>query len=318
MLSFSLLTAASSKVVGSDHPLEDGRNTSREIKRGSNPILQLGFEAWDGKEDEDFKSQSAEPLFHEADDWQILPAGLMYKSYLAGEKEPRFSATWLSEKRRGLVWETQLGGRVGLIRYGTDDAINPEGWQFDVEGGAQTRVDPNQNSDLEAADFRFGFLSTWRNGSDAFKTGYHHLSSHLGDEFVIRNPTFPRLNYVRDSVIVGWTHDLNLDMQVYAESSYALGHEGGAQPWELQYGFQYSPMHPVWLRGAPYFGINGHTREDRGWITGINTVAGWQWRGTQNNHLFRVGVQYYTGPAIQYSFVGLNETLLGGGIWFDY
>ena len=164
-LSLSLLSAASSTGVGSDHALGSGRDDSPELNRGSNPILQLGFEAWDGKAEEDFLSRPAEPLFQETDDWQVLPAGLMYKSYLAGEKEPRFSASWLNEKQRGLVWETQLGGRVGLIRYGTDDAINPEGWQFDVEGGAQTRVDPNQNSDLESADFRFGFLSTWRSGN---------------------------------------------------------------------------------------------------------------------------------------------------------
>ena len=98
-------------------------------------------------------------------EFQILPTGLMYKSYLAGEKEPRIQGVWLSEKKRGLVWETQVGGRVGLLRYGTHEAINPKGWQLDVEGGAQVRIDPRQKSDLEAVDYRFGFLSTWLCGA---------------------------------------------------------------------------------------------------------------------------------------------------------
>jgi hypothetical protein len=256
----------------------------------------------------------------DAFEFQVLPVGLMYKSYLAGEKEPRFQGVWLSEKTRGLVWETQLGGRVGLLRTGTRAAINPQGWQLDMEGGAQARVDPQQHSDLEAVDFRFGLLSTWRFGPNAFKAGYYHLSSHLGDEFLIRNPGFlaARLNYVRDSAIVGWMHDLSTDMQVYGEVAYAAGHEEGALPLEFQYGFQYAPLEAFDLRGAPYFAINGHTREDLNWITGVNTTAGWLWRGEQTNHTFRVGMQYYTGPAIQYSFVGRNETLLGGGLWFDY
>lgn len=256
--------------------------------------------------------------FAEMCEFQILPSGLMYRSYLAGEKEPRFNAVWLHETGRGLVWETQLGGRVGLLRYGTTEAVNPQGWQLDMEGGAQARVDPQQQSDLEAVDFRFGLLSTWRFGPNAFKAGYYHLSSHIGDEFLLRNPTFVRVNYVRDSIILGWTHDLTDDMQIYGEVGYAGGHEGGAEPLEFQYGYQYTPLRAYGLRGAPYFGINGHTRQDGNWATSVNTVAGWQWRGEQTNHLFRLGMQYYTGPALQYEFVGRNETLCGAGIWFDY
>lgn len=249
---------------------------------------------------------------------QILPKGLLYRSYLAGEKEPRFNSIWLRERGRGLVWEAQLGGRVGILGHNCGDAANPGAWQLDLEGGAQARVDPQQNSDLEAVDFRFGLLSTWRFGSNAFKAGYYHLSSHIGDEYLIRNPGFVRVNYVRDSAIVGWTHDLTEDMQVYGEIGYAMGGEGGAKPIELQYGYQYTPLRVFGLKGAPFFGINGHTRQDFNWISSINTVAGWQWRGEETNHLFRLGLQYYTGPALQWEFVGRNETLCGAGMWFDY
>jgi hypothetical protein len=187
-----------------------------------------------------------------------------------------------------------------------------------MEGGAQARVDPQQKSDLEAVDFRFGILSTWRFGKNAFKAGYYHLSSHIGDEYLIRVPTFHRTNYVRDSAIVGWTFDMTEDMSAYGEIAYAAGAEGGAKPLEFQYGYQYTPLRAYGFRGAPFFGINGHTRQDFNWITSLNTVAGWQWRGEQNNHLFRVGLQYYTGPAIQWELVGRNETLCGAGLWFDY
>ena len=251
-------------------------------------------------------------------EFQVLPKGLLYRSYIAGEKEPRFNSVWLNETGRGLVWEAQLGGRIGLLRYGNFDEDHPKAWQLDMEGGAQARVDPLNKSDLEAVDFRFGILSTWRFGRNAFKAGYYHLSSHAGDEYLLRNPGFLRVNYVRDSAILGITHDLTDDMQIYGEIGYAAGHEGGAKPLELQYGYQYTPLRAFGLKGAPYFGINGHTREDFHWITSVNTVAGWQWRGEETNHLFRVGLQYYTGPALQWEFAGRNETLCGAGMWFDY
>ena len=180
------------------------------------------------------------------------------------------------------------------------------------------RVDPKAvSSPLIAVDFRIGLLSTWRFGSNAFKAGYSHLSSHLGDEFLLSNPGFVRLNYVRDSGIVGWTHHLTPEAQVYGEVAYAFGHEAGALPLEFQYGIQYSPRVPG-VFGAPFGGINGHTRQDFGYETSINVVAGWQWWSEQSNHTFRVGLQYYDGPSMQYSFVNKHETLTGWGLWFDY
>lgn len=251
-------------------------------------------------------------------EFQLLPKGLLYRSYLAGEKEPRFNSVWLKEKDRGLVWESQLGGRIGLMKYSNLNEAAPRAWQLDMEGGAHARVDPKNESDLESVDFRFGLLSTWRFGKNAYKLGYYHLSSHAGDEYLLRNPTFVRVNYVRDSAIFGITHHLTDDMQIYGELGYAAGHQGGAEPLELQYGYQFSPLHAYGLKGAPYFAINGHTREDFEWITSVNTVAGWQWRGEGSNHLFRVGLQYYTGPALQWEFAGRKETLCGAGMWFDY
>jgi len=249
---------------------------------------------------------------------QFAPTSLLYKSYLAGEKESRIAANWLVDKDRGLIFETALGGRVGLVRYGNSDPLNPEGWQLDLEGAALPRVDPKLESDpLEAVDFRVGFLSTWRSGPTAVKAGYYHLSSHAGDEFLINNPTFHRINYVRDSAIIGISQDLTPDVTAYGEFAYAFGAEAGAEPIELQYGLQYTPKVTGWP-GSPFVAVNGHTREDFGWITSINMQAGWLFRSRSTNRTFRLGMQYYDGPSMQWEFVNRHESLFGGGIWFDY
>ncbi len=275
-----------------------------------------------------FQSQSLAPLFcdseeshyqHDLDeDWQILPSGLMYRSYLAGDKEPRFQFLPMVNTKGGSVLETAMGGRVGLLRYGTYDSMMPEGWQLDMEGGVLARLDAERQWDLQAADFRVGFLSTWRQGPDSFKAGYYHISSHIGDEFLIANPGFVRLNYVRDSLIVGWTHDLTLDLQVYGEIGYAFNYDGGALPLEFQFGAQYSPTCATGFRGAPFSAVNLHIREDYNFATSINLATGWQWRGMESDHRFRVGLQCFSGPSSQYSFGNQHETLLGGGVWFDF
>jgi hypothetical protein len=250
--------------------------------------------------------------------WQFAPNGLLYKSYLAGPKEPRISTVWLSDAKRGLIWENALGGRVGIVRYGNENVLHPQGWQFDLEGAALPRVIPQDpSSPLEAVDFRVGLLSTWRINETAIKAGYYHLSSHAGDEFLINNPTFVRINYVRDSAIIGLTQYLYDDFSVYGEFAYALNAEDGAEPIELQYGFQYSPLITGWP-GAPFAAINGHTRQDYGWATDVTAQAGWQWRSAKTNHTLRVGMQYYRGPSMQWELGNVKENMLGGGIWYDF
>lgn len=269
----------------------------------------------DFHQDDRFSSQTSSDDMME---WRVLPAGLMYRSYLAGEKESRFQFAPLSDIHRGMIWETALGGRTGLLRYGTRDFLKPQGWQLDLEGAALARINPEQHDDLDAVDFRAGFLSTWRDGRDAYKMGYYHLSSHIGDEFLIRNPGYPRLNYVRDSIIAGWTRDMTLNTSIYAEIAVAFNYEDGAKPLEFQFGTQYSPYDRTSPRGAPFAAANIHVRQDFNFETGVNFVTGWQWRGADTNHLFRTGLQLYDGPSMQYSFVNRHETLVGGGMWFDY
>jgi len=250
---------------------------------------------------------------------QLAPAGLMYKTYLAGEKEPRISSAWLAPRQGNVVWENTLGGRVGVLRYGNTNPLRPQGFQFDLEGAVMARVDPQADSaPLIASDYRIGLLGTWRYDDTAVKAGYYHLSSHAGDEFLINNPGFARINYVRDSLIVGLTeYFADDDWSVYGEFAYAFNAEDGAEPIELQYGIQYAPMVTGWP-GTPYAAINGHTREDFGWITSVNVMAGWLWRSKWTNRTLRVGMQYYDGPSMQWEFANTNESLLGGGIWFDY
>ena len=67
-----------------------------------------------------------------------LPNGLIYRSYLAGVKEPRFALVQSHLRDFGTTWDASLGGRVAIVRYGTQNAYHPEGYEIDLEGGAAT------------------------------------------------------------------------------------------------------------------------------------------------------------------------------------
>ncbi len=250
-------------------------------------------------------------------EWEWLPDGLVYKSYLAGPKEPRFKSVWVYDSNRGWIWDVTLGGRFGLLRKGTSNTIRPQGWQLDMEGAVFPRLDMEFGEDLESADFRFGIPLTWSNGPLQMKLAYYHISAHVGDEYLIRNPGFQRINYVRDSIVLGFGYYLTKDLRLYSEGAYAFN-SNFAQPWEFQFGAEYSPHWGNGGRGAPFFGINGMLFEEHDFGGNLNILAGWQWRGPRSDRLFRFGLQYFNGKSSQYAFYKRNEQLIGAGFWFDY
>ena len=140
----------------------------------------------------------------------------------------------------------------------------------------------------------------------------------MGDEFLIANPLFNRINYVRDSLLAGAAYQLDESTRVYGEVGYAVGIEGGARPFELQFGAEYTPRPQTSFVGAPFTAVNGHLREDFDFSGGVNIVSGWGWQGVETKRRLRVGLNYYRGPSLQYEFFDRRENLVGGGIWLDY
>ena len=163
--------------------------------------------------------------------WQILPSGLMYKSYLAGDREPRLGGQLVYERNAGWLLDSTLGARVGVSRYGTDNDFWPQGWQLDIEGAAFPRFD--QTRSLVDTDFRAGVPLTTRQGPWEMKFGYYHYCSHIGDFYMLSHPDYQRINYVRDTIIWGLAVHLNPDVRLYSEAGWAFRIDGGAEPWEF-------------------------------------------------------------------------------------
>lgn len=252
--------------------------------------------------------------------WQILPNGLLYKTYIAGEKEPRMQiVSFYDTKSKRKIWEAVLGGRAGLIRLSDPSVSNSDAFQLDLEGAVFARVLPDEVSAmLEGSDYRVGLYGTWKYDRVSYRAGYYHISAHVGDEFLIANPLFTRINYVRDSLLAGTAYELSDVSRIYGEIGYALGIEGGAKPLEFQFGAEYTPIPTTQFTGAPFAAVNTHLREDFDFKGGVNVVAGWGWQGEQSKRRLRLGLNYYNGPSLQYEFFDRWENLVGGGIWLDY
>lgn len=251
-------------------------------------------------------------------DWHVLPNGVIYPSYLAGVHEPRLASVWLDERTNGSNWDSTLGARVALLRYGTRGGIRPQGLELGVEGAALPRLTLNDDlRDLVATDYRAGVPITYSDGPWQYKLAYYHLSSHLGDEIMLADPTLQRINYTRDAILLGVAYHLTPALRLYGEAAYSFRVSDGAEPWEFQFGFDYAPERPTGLAGAPFVAANVHLREEVDFGGNFVFQTGWAWRG-DSTRLFRLGVQYYNGKSPQYEFFDQFEEQFGIGMWLDF
>jgi len=249
--------------------------------------------------------------------WQILPQGLIWHSYLAGPKEPRFEALLIGGQNVGEKFDGMVGGRVGLLRYGNTADFRPQGWQLDLEGAAVIREDELQAQLVDGYDFRVGIPITYGWGPFTMKLSWYHTSAHLGDEFMLKHPDFVRINYSRNALVWGHSFYPIDDLRIYGEVEYAYFVDGGAKPWAFQVGLEYSPL----VRdccGAPFFAINGYLRQENNYGGPLTVETGWQWRPAHGGQLMRVGFFYQTGPSIYGEFFRDSEELIGAGLWYDF
>jgi hypothetical protein len=258
--------------------------------------------------------------------WQLMPNNLIYTSYLAGPKEPRLATVWYDDTERdpinpsvdnGWLWDMTAGGRVSLLRYGSNPVLHPQGFEVQVEGAAFVRLDPEDEIDLRSSDYRFGIPLVYGVGRWQTKLAYYHLSAHLGDEVMVKYP-FPRVNYLRDAIVWGNSYYLYDWLRLYGEVGYAFQNSGGSEPWEFQFGTELIQARPTGPRGAPFAAVNGMSRQELDWGGNVCVQAGWAWRGGLSERLLRVGFEYLYGSDPQYEFVFYRQNRAGIGVWYDY
>lgn len=247
---------------------------------------------------------------------QLLPDGALYPVYAAGAKEPRLSASFIADADGDTYLDAALGGRFGVLRYGTESQEGSAIWQLDVEASVHPRLNVSRiRQAMESADFRFALPLSTRRGPWALKLGYYHISSHVGDEFLERNPRFVRVNYVRDAVLTGVTYQPTPDWALYTEIAYAVYVAGGAEPWEVQLGTEYRPAR-AGCGGCsrPFVAVHGHLRQEVDFDGSFSVTAGWEWRSAWADRYLRVGLEYHGGKSSQLEFFDRDEDLFGVGI----
>ena len=250
-------------------------------------------------------------------DWRLLPNRLIYRPYLAGVYQPRMAAVFNVDQDSQWKWDLSIGGRVGLIRYGSGNQVIPQGWQLDVEGAAFPRL-ANPGQILEATDYRFGVPLSYGYDRYQMQIAYEHISSHLGDEWAKKHGIINnRINYSRDALVWGHGYLPTDSWRIYGQVGYGF-YTDVAEPWHFEFGVEYSQLAPTGFQGVPFFATNCQLRQENNYGGYMAIQTGWQWTGNQSGRRVRLGVQYFNGQHEKLQFYEYSEQKVGAGLWYDF
>lgn len=203
---------------------------------------------------------------------------------------------------------------VGLLDFGerfTATVRSPDredGLRLDlaVSGGAFTRFDLETSSnEFVEAHFRGAVQGLARRGRLAARLELHHVSSHLGDEFLVRTGRQP-ISTSREGVELLMQADPVSELRVYAGGGVLLRSTEDLEPLSARGGLEW------WTGGggegpAPYVAADVHAWEEVGWDPAVAAEVGLATGGGR----YRLALTAGAGPSRAEQFVREDETFWG-------
>jgi len=251
----------------------------------------------------------------------FLPAGNLFEPLIGDPRWPRFSAgyQYFSQDR-----EVRSVGAVG---FGETIAFyrerGPFGglWELGFQGGLFSIFDLSApSSDLINSDFVGVLQASYRvNDASAFFRIFHQ-SSHLGDEFLLRNRT-DRVNLSYEGVDLKLSYRLFDWLRLYGGGSYLFHREpSDLKPWATQAGMELQTPWKFWGDSTRLVtAVDLQNREENRWSTEISIRSGFQFERPQSfGRKIRLLFEYYKGHSPDGQFFDRKIEYFGPGLHLDF
>ncbi len=258
-----------------------------------------------------------------------LPDDDVFRPLLAAPKEPRFFGAYqrvrFRDANRSLnVGLITAGGTFGL--WSLRDSGSCNGLQFSLFGAIFSQFNLDADStDLINSDFQVGFPLTWRRGPFSTRLRVYHQSSHVGDEFLLRNPGFDRVNLGFEALDVVVSLDPNW-WRIYVGGSYLVRREPALDRGIVQWGLEFrSSSYPSPLLGklmegiyvTQIIGADFKSIEHFSWNVNSSVMGGLEWSRVGSTRRFRLLLNYYRGHNPYGQFFDQKIETFGIGFYIE-
>lgn len=259
----------------------------------------------------------------------FLTSGRLFEPLLADPRWPHFFASWHRYTDDG---DNAPGSepltQVGAVGFGETIAIvrqrraNGLRWEAGVQAGVFAIFDLDSRSkDLVNADYTIGPYVAARYRDTSLRLRVYHQSSHLGDEYLLREGigAAGRVNLSYEAVEVLASQELPFGARAYGGAGYLIDTEPrGLEPWIAQYGAEWRSPWTLVGDGTvrPVLAADLQQREQNDWGTDYSVRAGLLFEQPGHFHQrLAVLLEFYDGRSpngqfytdrIQYVGVGLH------------
>ena len=255
----------------------------------------------------------------------FLPTGHLFRGLIADPRWPHFSASYryyTSTPGSKNVAAVTFGETLPLYRGNIGEKAKWGQWETGMQAGVFSIFDlDSQSLDLVNTDFFVAGFVGYRVGDFSALGRIFHQSSHLGDEFLLRETRPNRVNLSYEGLDGKLSYDLPLGLRAYGGGGYlfdvdpsnlgrGLAQAGGEfkSPWALWHG-----------RVRPVAGIDLQFKEENNWHTDVSVRAGLQFENVSVlSRNLQILVEYFNGRSFDGQFFRDPVTYLGIGVHFNF
>jgi hypothetical protein len=253
---------------------------------------------------------------------EFLPAGRLFEGLLADPRTPHFSVAYHSysdDAELKNVGAISLGAPIGIYE---NNFWGVGRWQVGVDASVFAIFDLDAPStDLVNADYWLGFPFSYRYQGFSTMLRLYHQSSHLGDEFLLRNRA-DRVNVSYEGVDLRLSQDLfKKVVRLYGGGGYILRREpDDLERWSAQAGVELrSPWAFLGKHVRPVAGFDVQSHEESDWDIAMSARGGLQFESEKlRDRNLQLMFEYYKGRSPNGQFFEREIQYWGIGIHFYF
>jgi hypothetical protein len=227
----------------------------------------------------------------------LFPGGQLFDPLIADPRWPHFGASYqryLDDKQLKDVAAVSFGETFTVYR----DELPLGWWEVGIQAGVFSLFDLDAASkDLINADYFVAGAVGYRYDRFSALGRVFHQSSHLGDEFLLRNRV-KRVNLSYEGVDLKLSYDFFGDvLRAYAGGGYLFDRDPNRlKPGSLQWGLEFrSPWPGEARRFRPIAAIDVQNREQNDWHSDISVRAGLEFKGVLVTRNLQLLLEYFRG-----------------------
>lgn len=231
-------------------------------------------------------------------DFVMFPKGRLFEPLIADPRWPHFSVTYqgyIDNDELKNVGATSFGESFAFLRR---DAPFGGKWELGIQAAVFAIFDLDADSlDLINADYWVGVPISYRKNKFSGLFRIFHQSSHLGDEYLLRNRV-DRINLSYESVDIKVSCEFTESLRVYGGGGFLFHRDpSDLAPWATQCGLEMKSPQRFWgEKMRPIGGLDIQSWEETNWDPDWCLRMGIQLEGSQKtSRKVQFMLEYFNG-----------------------